>query len=142
MSEDIEPLSAELWFDRIGMIARGELGPTEYALRHAFHLHQLTPREFRTPEYGTLDEPAYEALLEAGDLEMAARRLLAAPTLTVSTQPRSDGVEATIKCSTLHKLVSGTGNTTAAAILQAWTNYLSELKEEFEMSRLSDVMKG
>jgi len=142
MIEDIEPLPANVWFDRIGMIARGELGPTEYALRHAFHLLQLTPREFRPPEYGTLDEPAYEALLEAGDLEMAARRLVAAPGLTVSTQPRANGVDAIIKCSTLKKTVLGTGDTPAAAILEAWANCFSELREEFGIIRFSDVMRG
>jgi len=65
MLDEIEPLPAELWFDRIEMIERGELASTENALRHAFHLLQLTPLEFRPREYGTIDEADYEALLEA-----------------------------------------------------------------------------
>ena len=142
MTVDIEPLLAELWFHRIAMIGRGELGPTEHALRHAFHLLQLTPREFRPREYGTIDETDYEALLEAGDLEAAARRLVAAPTLTVSTQSHPNGVDAVIKCSTLKRAVLGTGDTPAAAILQAWANCLSELREECGSREFSDIMRG
>lgn len=140
MTDDIEPLTAEIWFARIEMIARGELGPTENALRHAFHLLQLTPREFRPREYGTIDEAEYEALLEAGNLEAAARRLVAAPALTVSTESCADGVEAVIGCRTLKKTVSGTGDTPAAAIVQAWAKCLFELQAEFGPSKLSEVM--
>ena len=75
MQEDIEPLPECLWFERIELIARREFPSTEHALRHALHLLQLTPRQFRPPEYNALDEAHYEALLEAGDLEAAARRL-------------------------------------------------------------------
>jgi len=142
MIEDVEPLEVELWFDRIAMIARGQLGPTENALRHAFHLLQLTPCEFRTREYGTIEEADYEALLEAGDLETAARRLVSAPILTVSTEASANGVDARIKCSRLEKTFLGTGHTPAAAILQAWANCLAELKEQFGVNHFSDVLRG
>ena len=61
--EDLEPLPPETWFERIEMIANGQLGSTESALRHALHMLQLTPREFRPREYGSIDEESYEALL-------------------------------------------------------------------------------
>ena len=139
---DIEPLPAELWFDRIEMIGRGELGPTENALRHAFHLLQLTPHEFRPREYGMIDETDYEALLEAGDLEGAAGRLVAAPTLIVVTESCAEGVEAVIRCRKLNKTVLGTGDTPAAAILQAWAKCLCELREELGPNRFSEAMRG
>lgn len=142
MIEDIEPLPPELWFERIAMISRGELGPTENALRHAFHLLQLTPREFRPREYGTIDEADYETLLGSGDLEAAARRLVAAPTLTVSTMSDAEGVEAAIKCTKLRRTVLGKGETPAAAILRAWANCLFELKAELGPDRFSEAMRG
>ena len=134
MQDDIEPLPPDLWFERIEMIATGQLGSTENALRHALHLLQLTPHEFRPREYGTIDEESYEALLEAGDLDAAARRLVAAPTLTVSTTSSADGVEVAIGCRTLNKTIFGRGDSVAAAILQAWTECLFALESEFGSS--------
>lgn len=142
MFQDLEPLAAELWFERIEMIADGALGPTENALRHAFHLLQLTPREFRPREYGTIDEAEYEALLEAGELEAAARRLVASPALTVSTEERGERIVALIKCSKLEKSVFGTADTPAAAILQAWAHCLLELRAELGPVHFAEAMTG
>jgi hypothetical protein len=127
---DIEPLPAEIWFRRIAMIASGDLKDTERALRHAFHMLQLTPREFRPPEYWDLDEESYEALLDAGELEAAARKLVSAPTLTVTTAPSASGTKVVIGCKVLKTAVSGDGDSAAAAILQAWANCLLALKSE------------
>ena len=129
--EDIEPLPADMWFGRIEIIANGELDNTESALRHAFHLLQLSPREFRPPEYAALDEKGYEALLAAGKLEAAARRLVAAPTLTVTTSSCARGVRVAIGCSVLKTAVIGEGDSVASAILQAWAKCLLALKREF-----------
>jgi hypothetical protein len=142
MLEEVEPLPAELWFDRIQMIERGELASTENALRHAFHLLQLTPREFRPRDCGIIGEADYEALLEAGELEAAARRLVAVPTLTVSTVLGARGTDAAIKCSTLNKIVFGTGETPAAAILQAWAKCFSEWREELFVGQFTKAMRG
>ena len=84
--EDVEPLPADMWFGRIEVIGSGELDNTESALRHAFHLLQLAPREFRPPEYADLDEKGYEAPLETGKLDAAARRLARWPSTTVAAR--------------------------------------------------------
>ena len=142
MQEETEPLTPELWFERIEMIANGQLGNTENALRHALHLLQLTPRQFRPPEYGTIDEESYEALLEAGDLDAAARRLVAAPTLTVTTTLSAGGVEVAIGCKTLSMTIFGTGDSAAAAMLQAWAKCFLALRSEFGPGRLNKAMGG
>lgn len=98
--KDIEPLQSDLWFARIAMIANGELKNTEHGLRHALHLLQFTPREFRPAEYYLIDEEGFEALLAVGDLDAAARRLVAAPARAVTSKSVGETVEATIACST------------------------------------------
>lgn len=128
MQDDIEPLTPELWFERIEMIANGQLGSTENALRHALHLLQLSPHEFRPREYTGIDEESYEHLLEVGDLDAAARRLVTAPTLTVSTSSSPGGVEVAIRCKTLNRTILGNGDCVATAILQAWAKSLLTLR--------------
>ena len=129
MQHDIEPLPHELWFERLEAIARRQLGGTESCLRHAFHLLQLTPREFRPPEYGKLDEPGFEALLEAGDFEAAAQTLVAAPTLSVSTTSMGGRVKVAVRCRKLNRTIIGEGDSEADAILQAWAECFLMLKE-------------
>ena len=129
MQEDTEPLPTDLWFERIELIARRELQGTENALRHALHLLQLSPREFRPREYRKLDEVGYEALLQSGDLDGAARMLVAAPTLSVSTSSSELGAKIAIRCSTLNRTIMGEGDSVADAILQAWTECLLKLRE-------------
>ena len=82
------PLETEVWFERIEMIRNRELPSTEHALRHALHLLQLTPSEFRPAKYPAIDEATYEAFLDSGDLDQAARRLVSAPTLSVPGEVR------------------------------------------------------
>jgi hypothetical protein len=137
--EDIEPLTPELWFERIELIANGQLGSTENALRHALHLLQLTPRQWRPREYGTIDEESYEALLEAGILDAAARTLVAAPTLTVSATSSPNGVEVAIGCKTLNRTIHGKGDSVAAAILQAWTKCLFMLRSDIDQNWLNEA---
>jgi len=141
MQDDIEPLAPEVWFERIEMIANGQLGSTENGLRHALHLLQLTPREFRPPEYEAIDEESYEQLLAAGELDAAARRLVAAPTLAVTTTSTPGGVEVAIKCRTRGQTVFGKGDSVAAAILQAWTTCLLALKSEDGSSWLNEATR-
>ena len=129
MQEDIEPLPECLWFERIELIARREFSSTEHALRHAMHLLQLTPRQFRPPEYQALDEAHFEALLGAGDFEAAARRLVTAPTLSLSATTAAGRVKVAVRCSRLNKTLLGEGDSVADAILQAWSECLLMLKE-------------
>lgn len=128
MGNDVEPLAPELWFERIGVIARRELRSTENALRHALHLLQLSPREFRPPNHVQIDEAEYEALLEAGELNTAARWLVDAPTLSVRTSTSEGGVKVAVRCSTLNLTMIGEGASEADAILQAWSKCLLKLK--------------
>ena len=139
--EDIEPLPPEMWFERIEMIANGELKNAESALRHAFHLLQLTPREFRPPEYALLDEESYEALLEAGHLDEAAMRLVSSPTLTVTTASGADCVEVVIRCEILKRAIFGRGDCAASAILQAWAKCLLALRVGCAMSSLETAIR-
>lgn len=118
------PLATAIWFRRIERIRNRELPSTENALRHALHLLQLTPLEFRQDGYETIDEDSYEALLVAGEFEQAARRLVSAPTLSVTTTPVGDCVRVGVKCSAMNHTRFGEGPTVADAILQVWSEYL------------------
>ena len=131
MTEEIKPLAPALWFRRIEMIARGELGTVERALRHAAQLLQLTPMPFRDVVRMSLEEETFEALLESGELDTAARHLIAQPTaLTVKQDP--DGpVEAVISCVILKRAIHGSGETVAAAVLDAWTTCLLALRDKY-----------
>jgi hypothetical protein len=131
------PLEADIWFQRIEMIRNGELPSTENALRHALHLLQLTPFDLRPASYPDIDEAAYEALLASGDLEQAARRLVSAPTLSVTASAAGDRVRVGVQCSTLNQTLFGEGPTTADAILQVWSDYLLMLRAEGGESWLS-----
>ena len=142
MTDDIEPLAAPLWFERIEMIARGELGTVENSLRHAAHLLQLAPRPLRHVVRLALEESAFEALLDAGELDRAAHHLIAQPTaLSVSHEP-NEPARATLSCAILQRAVHGTGETAAAAILNAWTGCLLALKTQFgpELLNFSDQL--
>ena len=139
MQEDIEPLPADLWFERIEMIANGELASTESALRHALHLLQLSPPECRPSGYVAIDEERYETLLEAGDLDAAARCLLWAPTLTVNATSTAGGVEVSLGCKSLKRTIVGKGDSVATAILQAWTKCLLTLRSKPGSSCLSEA---
>jgi hypothetical protein len=126
------PLATGLWFQRIAVIATGELGSVENSLRHAAHLVQLTPIPFRKVMPSILDEDTFEALLEAGDFDTAARQLFAAPTtLFIETRSDDPSLRAVIGCAILKHPVDGAGNTAAAAILDAWTRWLFTLRLEF-----------
>lgn len=139
MQDEIQPLPADLWFARIEMIANGELVSTENALRHALHLLQLTPKQFRPRKYGMIDEERYEALLEAGDLDAAARCLVSAPTLTLSASSTAAGAEVAIGCRTLNRTILGKGDSVAAAILQAWTECLLTLRSQFGETGINEA---
>ena len=130
MSDSIEPLIPRLWFERIERIAQGHLGSVENALRHALHLLQLTPLEFRPSECAAIDEDAYETLLASGEFEQAARCLVSAPTLSVTACSARDQARVGVQCSTLNQTFFGEGPTVADAILQVWSDYLLMLRTD------------
>lgn len=127
-----EPLSLSLWFQRIAIVATGEPGTVENSLRHAGHLVQLTPIPFRKVVPPLFDEGAFEALLDAGDFDTAARQLFVPPT-TVFIETSSDDspLRAVVACALLRRSVEGSGATAAAAILDAWAKWLTTLRLEF-----------
>lgn len=131
MHEDIEPLDSVLWFQRIEIIASGELG-LENSLRHACHLLQLTPTPFRHVVRLGIDEDSFEAMLDEGRYDAAARHLVAQPTaLSVDQGPDARMVTAAISCVILERVIKGTGETEAEAILDAWTSCVLALKAEY-----------
>ena len=131
MTDEIEPLAPALWFRRIETIARGELGTVERALRHAAHLLQLTPGPLRHVVRMSLEEETFEALLDAGDLDTAARHLIAQPTALTVKQEQGGSVEAIISCVILKRAIHGSGDTVAAAVLDAWTTCLLALRDTY-----------
>lgn len=140
MRESIEPLIPWLWFERIEKIAHGGLGNVENALRHAGHLLQLTPAPFRDVVGPDLDEKEFEALLDAGDHDTAARRLVGLPTiLSVEAEPREGALCATISCPMVGRAIRGSGDTVASAILDAWTSRLLGLRTKYGADSLPDL---
>jgi hypothetical protein len=127
-----EPLATGLWFQRVAIAASGELGSVENSLRHAAHLVQLAPFSFRRVLPPLLDDDAFETLLEAGEFDTAARQLFAPPTtLLIETSADGSPLRAVIGCVILRRPVDGTGETAAAAILDAWAKWLVTLRLEF-----------
>lgn len=137
MTQHIEPLDAAVWFQRIEKIAKGDL-ELEQALRHACHLLQLTPASFRHVVRLSISEDDFEALLEAGDYDSAARHLIAQPAaLAVEDCPGGEEIRATISCVILNRAIRGTGNTVATAVLAAWTTCLLALRSAYGADLLS-----
>lgn len=128
MTRYVEPLDKALWFRQIEKIASGGFASMEHALRHASHLVQLTPAPFRDVVLLAIGEDGFEALLEAGDLDSAARHLIAQPT-ALSIEDHEDGssIRATISCAILNRAIHGMGDTVASAVLSAWTTCLLAL---------------
>ena len=129
MRNNIEPLAATLWFQRVAVVATGELGNIENSLRHAAHLVQLAPISFRRVMPTILDEDAFEALLESGNLDSAARQLFVpAMPLLVETSLAGEPARAEVDCPLLRRRVEGRGETPASAILCVWANWLVSLR--------------
>lgn len=144
LAHEVEPLDASLWFCRIEMIARGELA-IENSLRHASHLLQLAPLALRPVVRLATNEDRFEALLDAGDFDAAARHLVAQPTaLTLETSSDGTQMVAAISCVVLKRVITGVGATEAAAILDAWTTCLLAIKARFgeDLEALCAVSTG
>lgn len=138
MTEDIEPLAAELWFRQFEKLANGEFACIERALRHTSHLLQLTPAPFRHVLRLAIEEDRLEALLEAEEFDTAARHLIAQPTaFAYEVEQKEDSIRATVSCPILGRAVHGTGSTVASAILAVLTTGLLSLRDEFGENLLS-----
>lgn len=125
--DQLSPIDADLWFERLGMIARGELRSLERSLRHAFHLVQLTPEEFRRSVRPAADEPSFEALLDGRQFEDAARCLINYPTPPIVAPSAPPVVEAGMTCQQCGSLFRGAGDNPGSAILGCCLDYFSRL---------------
>lgn len=127
-----EPLATGLWFQRVAIVATGELGSIENSLRHAAHLVQLAPIAYRRVMPPVLEEDAFEALLASGDFDSAARQLFGPPTaLLIETRADGSPLRAIVGCPILKRPVDGAGDSAAAAMLDAWARWLVTLRLEF-----------
>lgn len=124
------PLRADLWFERLEMVARGELGSLENSLRHTFHLVQLTPLQFRRSVRPKLDEDSFEALLEAGHLQAAATCLIRYPSSPSLATRHSGAFEAALLCAQCAFRFTSLGSCAGSAALGCWLNYFSRLPNE------------
>lgn len=136
MSHDIEPLQADLWFERIALIASGRFGSLDKCLRHAAHLVQLAPAVLRVAVGYPPSESKLEALLQAEDFDDAARHLVRPGSLSVQARA-GQLAEARIACPILDCEIKGVGDTVATAILDAWTTHLLALRTECEAGLLN-----
>lgn len=126
--EEVEPLPRKLWLARVERIAEGRFATLENALRHASHLLELAPLEFREFARPSISEEQFEALLTRGDVDAAARHLVAqAAALHVQAGEHGAGVVASISCAKLSRVTSGSGPCAASAVLHAWTAYFLAL---------------
>jgi hypothetical protein len=130
MADGIEPLEPGLWFRRIEMIANDELGGIENSLRHAAHMAQLAPAGFRQHVGLGIDEAAFEALLDSGDFDTAARHLLP-PVVSIERGAEGGRITAATKLPSLNRTACGSGETIASAILAAWTACLLAHRFDF-----------
>ena len=126
-NDQLSPIDADLWFERLAMIASGELRSLERSLRHAFHLVQLTPEEFRRSVRPAADEPSYEALLDQCQFEQAARCLINYPTPPMVALAGPPLVEAEMTCELCGSLFRGASDNAGSAILGCCLDYFSRL---------------
>jgi hypothetical protein len=133
MANNIEPLAPNLWFQRLAVIAAGELGSVENSLRHASHLILLTPNSFPKSRSANIGRRRHSRLyLRRATSTPQARQLVVPPAnLLVQANPDAKSLRAVIACAILKRPVEGTGETAAAAILDAWTSWLITLRLEF-----------
>jgi hypothetical protein len=126
--EVVEPLPRILWLARIERIAEGRFATVENALRHASHLLELIPLEFREFVQPSIGEEQFETLLTRGDFDGAARHLVArGAALHVQAEEHGARVVASISCAKLGRVICGSGPCAASAILNAWASYVLAL---------------
>ena len=126
-NDELSPIDADLWFERLAMIARGELRSLERSLRHAFHLVQLAPEEFRRSIRPAADEPSFEALLDESQFHEAASCLIHYPSPPIVAFAGTRVVEAEIACPKCSSLFRGAGDNPGSAILGCCLDYFSRL---------------
>ena len=122
--DSIEPLGPRAWFASVRRLsALAAAGPATIgsALRHAYHLAQLTPHGLRTSVAAALNERAFEDLLEAEVYDVAAQALVGSSDgLALVRQPGSKAIFAEVRFADGRGMGCGQGRTIAAAILHAW----------------------
>lgn len=139
MGEHVEPLAADLWFQQLEKVAEGSFRSTENALRHMSHLLQLAPAEFRPLIRLPVEEDRFEALLQAGKTDTAARVLIAEPASLSIALNLDGGFHATITC--FDRVFTRGGRTRAAAVLAALTDGLLALRSLYAIEAVSGTVQ-
>ena len=126
-NDQLSPIDVELWFKRLGLIARGELRSLERSLRHAFHMVQLTPNEFRR---SVVPELTRDRLKPCSANASSRRRpvvIIHYPSPPVLSWVGSPIVEARTGCQQCGSLFRGAGDNSGSAILGCCLDYFSRL---------------
>lgn len=132
MPKDLEPLSSEIWFGRVELIAAGALAGVEQSLRHAYHLQQIAPLALRDSIQPAIGEDDFEELLASGDFGAAARRLVGKP-MFLDVQGGNSAIEtiAIVECGPWRQTARGRGPTEALAILDAWSKCVMAARAQY-----------
>jgi hypothetical protein len=137
--DDIEPLEPGHWMRRIRQLATWPLDDDanlERALRHAFHLVQLTPRPLRHIIHCTSGEVEFEALLQTRAFEAAVFRLVGNRTpYNLSKSSDELGVTAEVWYPDQYSRCSATDRSAPLALFRAWLECNTAIGETVEPGR-------
>jgi hypothetical protein len=126
---DIQPLEPARWFSAVRKLAQrcrqADANELESLLRHGYHLMQLAPVPFRQSLGVHTPESVFEALLENGELETAARALLGSSAFACCSRASANPVERIAPATEL-ALVAEVGP--EAALLLSWSHRLLALR--------------
>lgn len=128
---DLKPLDAETWLASLIQLRQDMDRPehgVENGLRLSFLLGRLAPKPFAALFDSNLSEAHFEQLLESGAAELAAIALLGdTVSFEIARDRAKETVSARVWIDDVRSEVQKAGNRSAAAINQAWINFVIHL---------------